>query len=223
MSKTILHDSQDHPQPLPAPHREAMTTSMDLSLNLTGTHVLITGGAGIIGRIVVDAFLAAGARVSSLDIAYDTVGPSLVHDETPVQRQRIRCDISSENSVHEAFAAAVQKFGTVACCVALGGLDYSVLEHSESIADASFGQLQRVLEVNVAGTWLVAREWVRGLRAAKGNGEKLKNVGLVIVGSECGWFGERTNSDYAAGKSAVQVGLLLSLRADVVRIWEGAR
>ena len=125
--------------------------------------------------------------------------------------------------MQEAFAAAVQKFGTVACCVALGGLDYSVLEHSESIADASFGQLQRVLEVNVAGTWLVAREWVRGLRAVKGNGEKLKNVGLVIVGSECGWFGERTNSDYAAGKSAVQVGLLLSLRADVVRIWEGAR
>jgi hypothetical protein len=52
---------------------------------------------------------------------------------------------------------------------------------------------------------------------------ELKNVSLIIVGSESGWFGERSNADYAAGKSAVQVGLLKSLMADAARVWPGAR
>lgn len=66
---------------------------------------------------------------------------------------------------------------------------------------------------------------MRGLRdaAAEGKGEGLRNVGCVLVGSESGSFGERTNADYAASKSAVQVGLMQSLRADVGRVWRGAR
>lgn len=51
----------------------------------------------------------------------------------------------------------------------------------------------------------------------------MKNVGLIIVGSESGTFGERGNADYAAGKSAVQGGLMRSLMGDVTRIWPGAR
>ena len=55
------------------------------------------------------------------------------------------------------------------------------------------------------------------------NKEGLRNVGLIIVGSESGHFGERGNADYAAGKSAVQIGLVRSLMADVSRIWPGGR
>jgi hypothetical protein len=48
-------------------------------------------------------------------------------------------------------------------------------------------------------------------------------VGLILVGSESGGFGERQCPEYAASKSAVQVGLLKSLSGDVVRVYEGAR
>lgn len=51
--------------------------------------------------------------------------------------------------------------------------------------------------------------------------EDLKNVGLVIVGSENGHFGERGNADYVSGKSAVQIGLVRSLMGEVVRVWPG--
>lgn len=86
-------------------------------------------------------------------------------------------------------------------------------------------QWRRTHKINVEGTFLTARTWLRQLREhAKIDTERrLRNVGLVIVGSESGTFGERGNADYAAGKSAVQGGLVKSLMGDVNRIWPGAR
>lgn len=86
-------------------------------------------------------------------------------------------------------------------------------------------QWRRTHQVNVEGTFLTARTWLRALREhAKVDTERnLRNVGMIIVGSESGTFGERGNADYAAGKSAVQVGLVKSLMGDICKIWPGAR
>ncbi|KAJ4377618.1 hypothetical protein N0V83_000445 [Neocucurbitaria cava] len=195
--------------------------SIPLDLGLKDVSVIVTGGGGLIGSILVDHFLAAGAKVTSLDISYAVDGDS----QPPSTRPRflpVHCDVSSEESVQRAFAMAIRAHGPVDICVALASLDLSVLEPS-SFADASFGQLKRVLDVNVAGTWLTAREWLRGLRQAKVQGKALKHPNLIIIGSESGHFGERTNAEYSLGKSAVQGGLLMSLRAEVPRQYPGAR
>lgn len=86
-------------------------------------------------------------------------------------------------------------------------------------------QWRHTHRINVEGTFLTARTWLRALRDAAKTDKKdqLRNVGLIIIGSESGHFGERGNADYAAGKSAVQIGLVKSLMADVSRIWPGAR
>jgi NAD(P)-dependent dehydrogenase (short-subunit alcohol dehydrogenase family) len=191
--------------------------SADLSLDLSNTSVVVTGGAGLIGQQVVQHFLAAGARVASLDIAN---GPDT--DSATRAFAAIHCDVSSEESVEGAFAAAAEAHGAVEICVALASLDLSVLAPS-SFCEASFAQLKRVLDVNVAGTWLTARAWLRGLRQAKADGVALRHPNLIIVGSESGHFGERRNVEYALGKSAVQGGMLMSLRAEAPRVWPGAR
>ncbi|KAF2703391.1 NAD(P)-binding protein [Pleomassaria siparia CBS 279.74] len=229
-------------------------TLPSVSLELQGTHVLITGGGGLIGSVVVSHFLAAGARVSSLDISYSTEvktetalsdagikpkphghghGHGHGHDDdghgahetatlTSETAFEVHCDVSDEHSVQAAFAAATERFGPIEACVALASLDLSVLKHA-SFVDASFSQLKRTLDVNIAGTWLTAREWLRGVKKAKGEGKKLKNVNLIIIGSESGHFGERRCVDYSLAKSAVQGGLLTSLRAEAPREWAGAR
>lgn len=194
---------------------------MDLSLNLTNTHVLITGGTGFIGSSTITALLAAGARVTCLDIRT----PQIHTDSDTFQY--ISCDISSEDSLEAAFALAAKKFGPVACCIALASLDLSVLPHHESLADMSVEQWRRTHRINVEGTFLTARTWLRQIRdcaaSARVGEKRMENVSLIIVGSESGHFGERGNADYAAGKSAVQGGLLRSLMGDVARIWPGAR
>jgi NAD(P)-dependent dehydrogenase (short-subunit alcohol dehydrogenase family) len=197
------------------------SSAPELDLGLRGAHVVITGGAGLIGSVVVEHFVAAGARVSNLDITHPE---NLIAD--PGNQFRRYCDVSSEESVKRAFEAATKLYGPVIICVALASLDLSILQPS-SFVDASFSQLKRVLDVNVAGTWLTAREWLRGIRKAKEDPVQAKllnkNVNLIIIGSESGHFGERLYADYSLGKSAVQGGLLMSLRAEVVRVHPTAR
>ena len=53
--------------------------------------------------------------------------------------------------------------------------------------------------------------------AARGHGS------LVLVGSTAGIFGEAGHADYAAAKSAVVYGLMLSLKNEVVRVAPRAR
>lgn len=43
-------------------------TPFDVDLGLKDTHVLVTGGCGLIGRVVAHAFLASGAYVSIVDL-----------------------------------------------------------------------------------------------------------------------------------------------------------
>lgn len=194
---------------------------LDFDLGLEGRAVVVTGGGGFIGRAVVDHFLAAGAHVSSLDITYPE-GSDAEPDSAQPAFKAIHCNVASEESVQRAFAAAVKAHGPIDICIALASLDLSVLEPS-SFATASFSQLQRILNVNVAGTWLTAREWIRGLRQAKADGIAMEHPNLIIIGSESGHFGERLNAEYSLGKSAVQGGLLMSLRAEVPREYPGAR
>lgn len=186
-----------------------------LQLDFTNTHVLITGGAGYIGSSTVTAFLELNAYVTVLDL-----NPSKLRHVHP-KLLPLKADISSEDSVESAFATATTKFGVPTVCIAMAGLDLSVLPHRESLIDMPLEQWRRTFQTNVEGTFLTARAWLKGINAHKD--EELRNVSLVIVGSESGTFGDRMNADYASSKSAIQFGLVQSLKGDVARIYPRAR
>lgn len=204
-----------------------MAQPFSLDFGLQGTHVLVTGGCGLIGRVVVQAFLAAGAHVSIIDLA----GSAKALAETPdaaLLGNAVICtaDISKRDEVDTAFTHIERKYGPVECCVALASIDLSSLPQTESICDMDPTVWQKVFDVNINGTFLTCQRWLRGIRSASRDSEKaakLRNVNLVLMGSESGKFGVRTMAAYAAGKAAVQYGLLQSLAKDAPKVYLKAR
>ena len=197
------------------------STPFDLDLGLRDTHVLVTGGSGYIGKVVVHAFLAAGCNVTIVDVSGHC--PFNQNDEKVLFKHG---DITKSDQMDEIFAEAEQHFGPIETCIALASLDLSVLPQSESLADVDPKVWQRVFDVNVTGTFMTCQKWLRSIRNAAGDPEKaakLKNASLVIMGSESGRFGVRTMAAYAAGKSAVQYGLMYSLAQDALRVHAKAR
>lgn len=196
---------------------------VDIGLGLEDTHVLITGGQGAIGSITVAHFLKAGAKVSVFDIKLkdltdDSVDP--IYKDTTRYAQYI-VDISDPVAVEAGFKKAIETFGLIQVCVALASRDLSYCPHHDSMLDMPFEQWKKTFEINVHGTFLTVQNWMRQVK--KYAHKDSKNLSLIIIGSESGHFGELGNPDYASGKSAVQYGLLQSLRKDLVMIHPNAR
>jgi 3-oxoacyl-[acyl-carrier protein] reductase len=75
---------------------------------------------------------------------------------------------------------------------------------------------EQTLRQNLTSVFLTARCFLREV-------ERNGHGSLVLVGSTAGIVGEAGHADYAAAKSAVLSGLLLSLKNEIVRIAPTAR
>ncbi|KAK1852284.1 short-chain dehydrogenase reductase sdr [Colletotrichum chrysophilum] len=87
-------------------------------------------------------------------------------------------------------------------------------------------QFRKTLDVNVTGTFITAKTWLSNIPDVLETSLSVKvkqNLSLIIIGSEAGIMGVPGNPDYAASKSAVQYGLMLSLAPDAVRTNPHAR
>jgi NAD(P)-dependent dehydrogenase (short-subunit alcohol dehydrogenase family) len=143
-----------------------LIANMDVSLGLEGTHVFITGAGGHSGRPVVAAFLAAGAKVTAADIDQEKLA-LLCNGLGNITIRTVILDISNGDAMRKAFiSAADSPYGPPLCCIALAGLDLSVLSQAESICDGRLVQWQAVWKVNVEGTFLTAQMWLRTVREA---------------------------------------------------------
>ncbi|THZ35932.1 NAD(P)-binding protein [Aureobasidium pullulans] len=172
---------------------------MDLGLGLEDTHVLVTGGDGIMGSIIVSAFLSAGANVSSLDITHPQDSQPSVESLSPGKLLNLHADITSTSSLTTAWDSATSAFGTVECCIAAAGLDLSVLPQS-GITDMDPSTWNRIFTTNIHGTFLTTKFWLRGLRdhvsssSSSSANTEIKNPGFIIMGSEAGHFGVETQA-----------------------------
>jgi 3-oxoacyl-[acyl-carrier protein] reductase len=170
-----------------------------METGLAGKRVLITGASGGIGAACARAFAAEGAvvvlhyhrgRERAEALAADLGDPSIVS-----------ADLTDEAEVDALFEQA----GPLDVCAAVAGMWPT---EDVPVCELPLERWRSTLDANLTASFLTARGFLRQLG---GDGA------LILVGSTAGLFGEAGHADYAASKSAILGGLLLSLKNEVVR------
>ncbi len=164
---------------------------------LDGRICLITGASSGLGAHFARLVAGAGARVVLAARRKERV--EALADElraTGGQALPVAMDVSDEASVMAAYDAAEAEFGTVDTIIANAGV--SAPGRSTEI---SIDSMRGVLETNVLGVLLTAREGARRLIAA-GSRESERGR-IVLIGSITAEMTGQGESIYSASKAAV--------------------
>lgn len=162
---------------------------------LAGKRILITGAARGLGRDFAQAVAEAGATVVMADILAELVQKEAVAlAEKGLNISAITIDLSQKESIQTAVETAVERLsgldGLINCAALATGVGgVSMMEYDEDLWD-------RVMNVNVKGTWLVTQACVPHLKKS-GAGK------IVNIASDTAMWGAQKLMAYVASKGAI--------------------
>ena len=178
---------------------------------LAGQAALVTGGDSGIGAEVCRVLAAAGATVG-INYLRDAAAANAMRDEiarTGGRAVPVQADVSDEAAVAAMFERFVAEAGRVDIVVANAGIQIDA-----PAAEMTAAAWRRVIDVNLTGQFLCAREGIRRFRAqpplaasrARGKVVCMSSVHEVIP-----WAG---HVNYAASKGGVML-MMKSLAQEV--------
>jgi 3alpha(or 20beta)-hydroxysteroid dehydrogenase len=177
-----------------------------MDARFSGKVVVITGGAGGIGRATAVRFASEGARVVLVDLA----APALALSVGAVERAggevlAVEADVTKLAHVERYAAAAVKTFGGIDVFFNNAG----VLGALKPLVDYPEEVFDRVIAVNLKGVWLGMKVVVPLLRARGGGA-------IVNTASIAGLRGSPNIIAYTASKHAV-VGMTRAASLELAR------
>lgn len=140
---------------------------------------MVTGGSSGIGKACAELFTAEGAQVAVLAREIDSGSPHF----------GVRCDVSDEAAVQEAFAQIVSRYGRVDVVLNSAGIAVR-----KTVADEDVAGWERCFGVNVRGPFLASKYALPHMPEG-GN--------IVHVASVTGITGVRNRAAYSATKGAI--------------------
>jgi NAD(P)-dependent dehydrogenase (short-subunit alcohol dehydrogenase family) len=162
---------------------------------------LITGAAGSIGAATARRFVAEGARVVLADLDGGVLAALAQELGGDARALGVATDVTDAAAVKAAVDTAVQRFGGLDIAFANAGIFGAVAD----IVDYPDDVFDRVLAVNVKGTFLLAKH---ALAAMRDGGS------LIITSSVVGLTADPGIAAYATSKHAV-IGLMRTAAKEV--------
>ena len=156
---------------------------------LQGKVAFVTGGAGGIGRAIIDTLASAGACVVAFDL--DAKGAAEAVADYGDRGLAVSGDVTSEDAVAAAYTAAVQQFGGVDIVVSNAGI-----ASSSSIEETTLAEWNRNHAILSTGYFLVARE---AFKVVKQQGV---GASVVFIASKNSLVAGKNAAAYSSAKAA---------------------
>ncbi|MGD0722856.1 MAG: SDR family oxidoreductase [Roseiarcus sp.] len=162
-------------------------------LSFEGGTAFVTGGGSGIGLETALTFADLGARVAVLDWTPGAAAATAERVEAMGRRAiAFEGDAGDEKTVVEAFEATRRRLGDVDAAVACAG----VLGEGGPVFETSMADFERVMGVNVRGSFLLVREAARQMRPRRSGA-------IVLLSSLDGLQAEHGMFSYCTSKGAL--------------------
>ncbi len=161
------------------------------------TRILITAGAGGIGRAMGEAFAAAGARVWVTDIDGDALAAC------PEAWRKTCLDVTDEPAMTTMFAEIEAEWGGLDTLCANAG----IAGPTALVEDIALADWRTCVSVNLDGAFLAAK-YAAPMMKRQGAGA------MLLTSSTAGYYGYPRRAPYAAAKWAV-IGLMKTLAMEL--------
>ena len=138
-----------------------------MELGLRGKTAIVTGGSRGLGRAVCEKLAAEGANVALNYVSASSGAEATARDISErygVSVLPVLADVSSESEVEAMFSRVESAFGTAHILVNNAGIC-----PVKMIADTSYAEWRRVMDINVGGVFLTSRAFLKS-RMASGGG-----------------------------------------------------
>ena len=180
-------------------------------MQLTGKVAIVTGAARGLGRAYSEALAAEGAAVVAADLQDCSTTVAAI-ETAGGQALSAVVDVANGDSCQAMADLAMEAYGRIDITINNAAL-YAGLQGArfEKLDEA---QWDRVMQVNIKGTWLTSRAGVEYMRASGGGS-------IINIASLAAVFGLPYGLDYVASKAAVigmTRGMARELGADHIRV-----
>jgi NAD(P)-dependent dehydrogenase (short-subunit alcohol dehydrogenase family) len=171
-----------------------------MELSVKGLRVLITAGAGGIGRAMTEVFHAAGARVHICDVAREPINAAV---KAFPGISASSADVSSIADVDQLFADVRKHLGGLDCLINNAG----IAGPTGKIEDLPVEEWERCIEVDLNGMYYCTRLAMPLIKASGGGS-------IINLSSAAGRLAFPFRTPYSAAKWGV-VGFTKSLSMEV--------
>ncbi len=180
--------------------------AVNARFDLTGRSVVVTGGGKGIGKVYVEEFAKAGARVVAADI--DVAAAKAVADAlgaAGLEAFGLGVDIASEDATNAMAQTVLDRYGAIDVLINNASL-MSVLPR-RSWLEIPVEEWDRVMAVNLRGMFLSCRAAFPAMKAQKRG--KIVNISSTRV-----WEGTPNRLHYTTSKAGV-IGFTRALAREV--------
>ena len=177
-------------------------------MDINGIAAIVTGGASGLGAATAEMLAGQGAKVTLFDMNEEG---GKAHAEK-IGGQFVKVDVTNEENVAQAIAAAEEAHGIARVLVNCAGIATGAKTVGKEFAPHPMGQFRKTIEINLIGTYNVITQFAARCAQADPVGEER---GVIInTASVAAFEGQMGQAAYSASKGGV-AGMTLPIARDL--------